>query len=50
LGLNNFLLEYSIDYPGMMAAATASIIPIVLVFLFGQRYIIEGLVSSSVKG
>lgn len=50
LGLNNFILEYSIDYPGMMAAATASIIPIVIVFLFGQRYIIEGLVSSAVKG
>ncbi|HBG02671.1 MAG TPA: sugar ABC transporter ATP-binding protein [Firmicutes bacterium] len=50
LGLNNFILEYSIDYPGMMAAATASIIPIVIVFLFGQKYIIEGLVSSSVKG
>lgn len=50
LGLNNFILEYSIDYPGMMAAATASIIPIIIVFLFGQKYIIEGLVSSSVKG
>jgi multiple sugar transport system permease protein len=50
LGLNNFILEHSIDYPGMMAAATASIIPIVFVFLLGQRYIIEGLVSSSVKG
>jgi len=50
LGLNNFILEYSIDYPGMMAAATASIIPIIIVFLLGQRYIIEGLVSSSVKG
>lgn len=50
LGLNNFILEYSIDYPGMMAAATASIIPIVIIFLFGQRYIIEGLVSSSIKG
>ena len=36
LGLNNFLLEYSIDYPGMMAAATASIIPIVLVFCLAK--------------
>lgn len=50
LGLNNFVLEFSIDYPGMMAAATASVIPIIIVFLLGQRYIIEGLVSSSVKG
>ncbi|MGI6148799.1 MAG: carbohydrate ABC transporter permease [Limnochordia bacterium] len=50
LGLNNFILEYSIDYPGMMAAAAASIVPIIVVFLFGQRYIIAGLVSSAVKG
>lgn len=50
LGLNNFVLEFSIDYPGMMAAATASVLPIIIVFLIGQRYIIEGLVSSSVKG
>lgn len=50
LGLNNFVLEFSIDYPGMMAAATASVIPIIIVFLIGQKYIIEGLVSSSVKG
>lgn len=50
LGLNNFVLEYTIDYPGMMAAATASIVPIVIVFLFGQKYIIQGVVGSAVKG
>lgn len=50
LGLNNFVLEFTIDYPGMMAAATASIIPIIIVFLFGQKYIIQGVVGSAVKG
>ncbi|MFG6117928.1 carbohydrate ABC transporter permease [Thalassobacillus sp. B23F22_16] len=50
LGLNNFVLEFSIDYPGMMAAATASVVPIIIIFLIGQRFIIEGLVSTSVKG
>nr|WP_148927916.1 carbohydrate ABC transporter permease [Paenibacillus methanolicus] len=50
LGLQNFILEYNIDYNGMMAAATAGILPMLLVFMAGQRFIIEGISSSSVKG
>lgn len=50
LGLDNFVLEFSVDYPGMMAAAAASVIPIIIVYLIGQRHIIEGVVSTSVKG
>ncbi|WP_199617407.1 carbohydrate ABC transporter permease [Paenibacillus alkalitolerans] len=50
LGLQNFILEYNIDYNGMMAAATAGIIPMLIIFVLGQKYIIEGISSSSVKG
>lgn len=50
LGLQNFILEHSIDYNGMMAAASAGIIPMLIVFLIGQRFIIEGISSSAVKG
>ncbi|WP_158738249.1 carbohydrate ABC transporter permease [Alteribacillus sp. YIM 98480] len=50
LGLDNFVLEFSVDYSGMMAAATASVVPIIIIFLLGQRYIIEGVASSAVKG
>ncbi|TMW72278.1 carbohydrate ABC transporter permease [Alteribacter natronophilus] len=50
LGLDNFVMEFSVDYAGMMAAATASVLPIVLIFIIGQRYIIEGVASSAVKG
>ncbi|UQZ34366.1 sugar ABC transporter ATP-binding protein [Paenibacillus sp. PK3_47] len=50
LGLQNFILENNVDYNGMMAAATAGIIPMILVFLVGQKYIIEGVASSAVKG
>lgn len=50
LGLDNFVLEYSIDYNGMMAAAAASVLPIMVIFFLGQRYIIEGVTSSAVKG
>lgn len=50
LGLQNFILENTVDYNGMMAAAAAGIIPMIVVFLIGQRYIIEGVASSAVKG
>lgn len=50
LGLQNFILEYTVDYNGMMAAATAGIIPMILVFLIGQKYIIQGVASTAVKG
>ncbi|MNC70361.1 L-arabinose transport system permease protein AraQ [compost metagenome] len=50
LGLQNFVLEYNVDYNGMMAAASAGILPMLLVFLAGQRFIIQGLSGTAVKG
>ncbi|MBP1974089.1 carbohydrate ABC transporter permease [Cohnella thailandensis] len=50
LGLQNFILENMIDYNGMMAAASAGIVPMILVFIIGQRFIIQGLTNSAVKG
>ncbi|MFD2671678.1 carbohydrate ABC transporter permease [Marinicrinis sediminis] len=50
LGLQNFILEFNIDYNGMMAAATAGIVPMIIVFLIGQRFIIQGISNTAVKG
>ncbi|WP_068777175.1 carbohydrate ABC transporter permease [Paenibacillus sp. FJAT-26967] len=50
LGLQNFILENMVDYNGMMAAASAGIVPMIVVFAIGQRYIIQGLTNSAVKG
>ncbi|TBL81368.1 carbohydrate ABC transporter permease [Paenibacillus thalictri] len=50
LGMQNFILESNIDYNGMMAAAMAGIVPMLLVFLIGQKYIIQGISSTAVKG
>ncbi len=50
LGLQNYILEHSINYNGMMAAASAGILPIIILFLFAQRYIIQGVANSAVKG
>jgi len=50
LGLTNFIDEMGTEYTLMMAAAVSSILPVILVFLLGQKWFIEGVVSSGVKG
>jgi len=50
LGLQNFILENNVDYNGMMAASSAAILPMIAIFLIGQKYIIQGISSSAVKG
>lgn len=50
LGLKNFIQENSIDYNGMMAATTAGIVPMLLVFFIGQKFIIQGISGTAVKG
>ncbi len=40
----------SVDWGGFMAMLTLSIVPIILLYIFLQRYIIEGVISGAVKG
>ena len=37
-------------YELVMAAATSSIIPIIVLFIACQKYFIEGIASSGIKG
>jgi len=39
-----------LHYSGMMAGAVVSVIPILLVFVIGQRYFIEGVTFTGIKG
>ncbi|NQX60534.1 carbohydrate ABC transporter permease [Paenibacillus qinlingensis] len=50
IGMQNFMLEAGVDYNLMMAAATAGVVPLLIVFFLGQKYIIQGFSSSAVKG
>jgi multiple sugar transport system permease protein len=50
LGLRMFITQYSADYNLIMAAALVSIIPIFVVFIFMQRFFIEGIATSGIKG
>lgn len=40
----------SSDYGAMFAMATLSIVPIVLIFIFFQKYLVDGIASSGLKG
>ena len=49
VGMLAFVGENETDWSGMAAAATLSLAPVVAVFFFAQRYIIEG-IAGAVKG
>lgn len=46
VGIYAFRGEYFVDWSGMAAAAVISIAPIVLLFLFLQRFFVEGIAGS----
>lgn len=50
LGLMQFQGMYSAQWQYMMAAATVVLIPIVIIFFIGQKYFIEGISMSGMKG
>ena len=50
LGLRMFIQQYSADYGLIMAAALVSLIPIIVLFIAFQRFFIEGIASTGIKG
>ncbi|MBF4457374.1 carbohydrate ABC transporter permease [Pseudoclavibacter sp. VKM Ac-2867] len=51
LGLKNFVSSlYDVDYGVLFAGLTISVVPIAIVFLLGQRYFVEGVATSGLKG
>jgi multiple sugar transport system permease protein len=50
IGLAFFTSEHDVAYNLLMAASTLVVVPIVVVFLFAQRFFIEGITVGGVKG
>ncbi|NLP45595.1 MAG: carbohydrate ABC transporter permease, partial [Epulopiscium sp.] len=48
-GIYNFIGKYGIQWNRIMAFGTVVIIPVVLIFIFLQKYILGGLTSGAVK-
>ena len=50
VGLSKLQGAYTIDYPVIMAGAVIASVPVLLLYIFVQRYVIEGVASSGIKG
>ena len=50
VGLRRFIQQYSSDYHLIMAASLVSLLPVSIVFLTLQKYFIEGIATSGLKG
>jgi multiple sugar transport system permease protein len=50
LGIRMFLTQFSTEYGLVMAASTVSLIPVFAVFLSFQRFFVEGVATSGLKG
>ncbi|MBA3778464.1 MAG: carbohydrate ABC transporter permease [Chloroflexi bacterium] len=50
LGLGQFRELYSTRWPELMAVVVMATIPILILYLFFQRYFVEGVAASGVKG
>jgi multiple sugar transport system permease protein len=50
IGLQGFKDLYSTSWNLMMAASTAMILPLLLLFFFAQRYFISGIQMSGIAG
>lgn len=50
LGLRMFITQYSSDYNLIMAASVVSLVPVLIVFLSLQKYFVQGVATSGLKG
>ncbi len=50
LGLRSFIGQYSSEYGLIMAGSVVTMIPVIAVFLSLQKYFVEGVASSGLKG
>jgi len=50
LGLKQFVGLYDGDYAMIMTGSVISVVPILVIFLLGQKYFIQGIATSGLKG
>jgi multiple sugar transport system permease protein len=50
IGIAQFIQKYTTLWPQLMAASVIAILPIVILFVFFQRYFVAGVAAAGVKG
>ena len=50
IAIKTFIGNTGIDWPSILASSVISIIPVVIIFAFLQKYVVGGIATSGVKG
>jgi len=50
VGIQLFIQQYASQWGSLMAASTVAMLPVVIFFMFAQRYMIQGMTAGAVKG
>jgi len=50
IGLKTFISQYNAEYALIMTGSVLSVLPIAIIFMLGQKYFVEGIATSGVKG
>lgn len=50
IGLKSFVGKYNVDWGSMMAGGVLALLPTAIMFMFVQKYIVEGMTAGAVKG
>ena len=50
LGLQTFIGQYNADYALIMTGSVLSVLPVALIFILGQRYFVQGIATTGLKG
>lgn len=50
LGIAGFLGHLTIEWSSLLASAVIAVLPIILTFMFFQRYLVQGISAGAVKG
>ncbi|HLR27906.1 MAG TPA: carbohydrate ABC transporter permease [Ruania sp.] len=50
IGLQSFVTQYNAEYALIMTGSVLSVVPIAAIFLAGQRYFVQGIASTGLKG
>ncbi len=50
LGLSTFVSQYNAEYALIMTGSVLSVLPVAVIFMLGQRYFIQGVATTGLKG
>ena len=50
IGLRMFIRQYSAEYGLIMAASVIALIPVLIIFLALQKYFVQGVAATGIKG